>query len=167
MKRKYTYEQLKFYFEKLQSDLKRIPREEDMNRAKKMPSVTAYSDRLGSWNKAVELFGNRKLSERQCKFCKKILHAKAKNHRFCSKDCERKYLARKYGIITPKTREAIIKELGGKCAVCGFTEVIEIHELGERSESSTRINRAFKNGKLDTLTLLCANHHILSHRKKR
>lgn len=167
MKRKYTYEQLKFYFEKLQSELGRIPREEDMNKAKKMPSVTAYSDRLGSWAKAVTLFGNSKLSERQCKWCKKTLHAKARNHRFCSKECERRFLQKKYGTLTPKTREAIHKALGGKCSVCGFTEVVEIHELGERSESSHRINKAHRAGTYEILTLLCANHHILAHRKKR
>ena len=166
MKRKYTYEQLKFYFEKLQGSLGRIPREEDMNRARKMPSVTAYSDRFGSWAKAVEMFGNKKLSERKCKFCRKMLHAKAKHHKFCSNDCERKYWQKRHSVITPTTRDAIIKALGAKCAVCGFAEVIEIHELGEKSESPQRINRAFKAGRIDELTLLCANHHILSHRKK-
>ena len=86
-KRKYTREQLEFYFKKLMEKLRRIPREEDMEKAKGYPSVTVYVERFGSWQQAVELFANFELAKAKCRNCGKSFIKTMKTQKFCSEKC--------------------------------------------------------------------------------
>ena len=83
-KRKYTKEQLEFYFKKLMGELKRVPREEDVNNKLGYPSIKSYSERFGSWQNAVNLFANFDLAKRKCLHCGKVLIKKKKTQKFCS-----------------------------------------------------------------------------------
>jgi hypothetical protein len=63
-KRKYTKEQLEFYFKKLMDEVHRVPREEDIGKKDNYPSVKSYADRFGSWQNAVNMFANFDLAKR-------------------------------------------------------------------------------------------------------
>lgn len=50
----------------------------------------------------------------------------------------------------------LYKLWGGKCAICGFDEVIEVHHIVPRRIGGT--------DELDNLIVLCPNHHALADR---
>ncbi len=49
----------------------------------------------------------------------------------------------------------VYKIFGGKCAVCGFSDVIQVHHLVPRSVGGT--------DDISNLIVLCPNHHALHH----
>ena len=53
--------------------------------------------------------------------------------------------------------EEIYSELTKECAVCGFTELVDLHHRDENRD----------NNNLNNLIGLCPNHHLLIHRKGR
>lgn len=163
-KRKYTKEQLEFYFKKLMDKTKKIPREEDMTRAKKYPSVKAYVDRFGSWENAVKLFANFDLAKRKCLNCGKTLIKKKKTQKFCSQKCAQAYHIRKMTKYSKATEKRIIDLLGGKCFICDFDRIIEIHSLDNKKESKTKILKAHNKKDMTDYILLCPNHHLMVHR---
>ncbi len=164
-KRKYTKEQLEFYFKKLMAELKRVPREEDLTKRDDFPSVKAYSDRFGSWQKAVNQFANFDLNKRKCLQCGKTLIKKKRNQKFCSDECLRKYYAKKSTKYTKTIDNKIKSTLDNKCFVCDFESIIEIHSLDNKKESNSKILKAFNHRNLHDFILLCPNHHQMIHRK--
>ena len=126
-KRKYTKEQLEFYFKKLMDKIKKIPREEDLEKAKGYPSVQTYVDRFGSWQNAVNLFGNKKLSERRCANCGKLFVRSKKTNKFCSKKCLMLFHSKKSSKYTKAIDNKVKQILGGTCFICDFTYFLEIH----------------------------------------
>jgi len=70
------------------------------------------------------------------------------------------YKKKKLRFLNMTGRKLAYKELyikyGGKCAVCGFDEVVEVHHIIPR----------YLNGSdnIDNLILLCPNHHALADR---
>ena len=164
-KRKYTREQLEFYFRQLMETLKRIPREEDMQKAKNYPSVQSYVDRFGSWNDAVKMFANFDLAKRKCLNCGKSLIKKKKTHKFCSEKCSREYRSTKASRYTKSTDKKIKSILGDKCFVCDFESILEIHCLDNKKESNTKILKAYNKKDMREYVTLCPNHHLSIHRK--
>jgi hypothetical protein len=164
-KRKYTKEQLEFYFKKLMDKIKKIPREEDMAHAKGMPSVQAYVDRFGSWEKAVEMFANFDLAKRKCLNCSKILIRRMKTQKFCSDKCANLHRTRKLTKYTKNTEKKLIELLGNKCFICDFEKIVEIHSLDNKKESKTKILRSHGRKDMTDYILLCPNHHLMVHRK--
>ncbi|MEM4260194.1 MAG: hypothetical protein QXG00_03075 [Candidatus Woesearchaeota archaeon] len=108
MKRKYTKEQLQFYFNKLMLELNRIPTEEDAELSKYMPSLTVYVQRFGSWKKVQELWGNRELNKKTCLNCSKEIKFIKKSKLFCSRKCAKQY----------KTKQKLLKLKPKKCKIC-------------------------------------------------
>jgi hypothetical protein len=103
MKKKYTKEQLEFYFTKLMQQLKRIPTEEDMEKAKNFPSVTVYTERFGSWKNVKEKLGNLSLNQKTCVNCGKLANYIKQNKQFCSPKCAREFAKKeKLKSIPPK-----------------------------------------------------------------
>jgi len=164
-KRKYTKEQLEFYFKQLMNKLKRIPREEDLSRSSNMPSVKAYTDRFGSWKNAVNMFADFELAKRKCLNCGKVLVKKSKTQKFCSRDCSKKYSSRKLSRYTLAIERKINALLGGKCFVCDFEHITEIHCLDNKPESHSKILKAYNKKSLHEYVLLCPNHHQMIHSK--
>jgi hypothetical protein len=164
-KRKYTKEQLEFYFKQLMEKLHRIPREEDMQRAKNSPSVQAYTDRFGSWNNAVALFANFDLAKRKCLNCHKVLIKTKKTHKFCSDKCAHEYYSKKTTTYTKSIHNKILGLLGNKCHVCDFDAIVEIHCLDNRKESNSKILKTFNKKDMNNYVLLCPNHHLMVHKK--
>lgn len=163
-KRKYTREQLEFYFKKLMNDIKKVPREEDLEIYEGYPSVKAYVDRFGSWKKTVELFANFDLAKRQCLNCKKILIKDKKTRKFCSKACAQEYYQKKTSRTLRNADDKIKQHLSHKCAICGFDTIVEIHVI-DGKESRTRFAHAVKNNNFTNIILLCPNHHQMVHKK--
>ena len=163
-KRKYTREQLEFYFKRLMNKLKRIPREEDLEKAKDSPSVKAYTDRFGSWQKAVDMFANLELGKRKCLNCGKIFMRKKKTQKFCSKKCQLEYHARKSTTYTKAIDRKIKKMLGESCFICDFPHLLEIHCI-DGKESISKILKAYNKKDLHEFLLLCPNHHRMVHNK--
>ncbi len=163
-KRKYTREQLEFYFKQVMDKLKRIPREEDLVKFPGTPSVTAYVDRFGSWQNVVNLFGNMELSKRKCVQCGKELIRKNKKQKFCSPACAQLCYAKKSTRYTPKIESKIKEILGSTCFVCNFEAITEIHALDGR-DSNQKVLRAYNKKNLHEFILLCPNHHALIHQK--
>ncbi len=164
-KRKYTREQLEFYFKKLMEKLRRIPREEDMEKAKGYPSVTVYVERFGSWQQAVELFANFELAKAKCRNCGKSFIKTMKTQKFCSEKCAQKKHLKKYSTYTKATERKIKEILHDKCFVCNFKNITEIHCLDNKSESKTKLLKAFLKKDLRTYVVLCPNHHQMVHQK--
>lgn len=52
--------------------------------------------------------------------------------------------------------QKIYEKYGGKCCVCGFTEVVEVHHIISRSMGGT--------DEIENLILVCPNHHALIER---
>lgn len=163
-KRKYTREQLEFYFKKLMEKLNRIPREEDMEKASGYPSVTVYVERFGSWQKAVELFANFELAKVNCKNCKKVFIKSNKNQKFCSQKCLREGSGKK-NIYNKSIEKKIFNILNNECFVCGFNKILEVHILDNKKESNNKILKHFSKKDLHNLVLLCPNHHLMIHKK--
>lgn len=164
-KRKYTKEQLEFYFKKLMDKIKRLPREEDLDKAKGYPSVKAYVDRFGSWQNAVDMFGNKKLAERKCLNCGKLFVRTKKTNKFCSKKCQLTFYAKKSTKYTRYIDKNIKQILGESCFICDFSSIIEIHCLDDKKESSSKILKAYNKKNLHEYLLLCPNHHQMIHKK--
>jgi hypothetical protein len=164
-KRKYTREQLEFYFKKLMDKLKKIPREEDMAKAKDMPSVKAYVDRFGSWENAVKMFANFELAKKKCLNCGKILIKRKKTQKFCSNKCSREFYMKKQTTYTHPIDRKIKSLLDDNCFVCGFHKIVEIHALDNKKESKNKILRAFNNKDMTDYVLLCPNHHQMINKK--
>lgn len=164
-KRKYTKEQLEFYFKRLMDKIKKIPREEDLEKANGFPSVQAYVDRFGSWQNAVNMFGNRKLSERKCLNCNKLFVRTKKTNKFCSKKCQVMYYSKKSTKYTNAIDKKIKQILGESCFICDFPYLLEIHCIDNRKESNSKILRAYNKKNLHDFILLCPNHHLMTHRK--
>ena len=165
MKRKYTKEQLEFYFKRLMEKIKRIPREEDMEKAKGSPSVTAYVERFGSWNNAVKMFANFDLAKKKCAECGQLFVRTKKNQRFCSDKCAKLKYAKKFTKYTKATEEKIKNILDNRCFICDFYHITEIHCLDNRPESNNKILRAYNKKELHDYVLLCPNHHQMIHQK--
>jgi len=164
-KRKYTKEQLEFYFKELMNKLKRIPREEDMSNAKKYPSVKSYVDRFGSWESAVKLFANFDLAKKRCLNCGKSLIKRRKQQKFCSDKCAREYYIKKTTNYTRTIDKKVKALLDQKCFVCDFDKIIEVHCLDNKKESTHKILKSFNNKDLTQYVLLCPNHHQMIHTK--
>jgi len=145
--------------------LKRIPREEDMSKAKGYPSIKSYVDRFGSWDSAIKMFANFDLAKRKCLNCGKILIKKKKTQKFCSQKCSVAYYSRKSSKYSKLTEKKIIELLGGSCFVCDFDKIVEIHSLDNKKESKTKILKAHNRRDLNDYILLCPNHHLMVHRK--
>lgn len=109
MKRKYTKEQLQFYFNKLMLELNRIPTEEDAENSKYMPSLTVYVQRFGSWKKVQEMLGNKELNTKKCINCGKEIKFIKKSKLFCSGRCAKQY----------KLKQKLLKLKPKKCKICG------------------------------------------------
>jgi hypothetical protein len=164
-KRKYTKEQLEFYFKKLMDKHNKIPREEDMAKAKNMPSVKAYVDRFGSWENAVKLFANFDLAKKKCLNCGKTLIRRKKTQKFCSDKCANLYHVKKLTKYTKSTESKLKDLLGGKCFVCDFDRIVEIHSLDNKKETKAKILRAHSKKDMTEYVLLCPNHHLMVHKK--
>jgi hypothetical protein len=109
MKRKYTKEQLHFYFNKLMNELNRVPTEEDAEKAKYMPSLTVYVQRFGSWKKVQEMLGNKELNKKTCLNCGKEIKFIKKSKLFCSARCAKQH----------KIKQKLLKLKPKKCKICG------------------------------------------------
>jgi hypothetical protein len=164
-KRKYTKEQLEFYFKKLMDELRRVPREEDITKKKDYPSVKAYSDRFGSWQNAVNMFANFDLAKRKCLQCGKILIKKKKTHKFCSDSCARKFYLRKSTRYSKAIEQRIKEILDNKCFICDFDSITEIHCLDNKKESHNKILKSYNKKNMHDFVLLCPNHHLMVHQK--
>lgn len=164
-KRKYTKEQLEFYFKKLMNKIKKIPREEDLDKAKGYPSVKAYVDRFGSWQNAINMFGNKILSERRCHNCGKLFIRTKKTNKFCSKTCQLTYYAKKSTTYTKAIDKKIKQILGETCFICDFKHMLEIHCIGDKKDSNAKILKHYNKKDLHDLVLLCPNHHLMLHNK--
>jgi hypothetical protein len=164
-KRKYTKEQLEFYFKKLMNELHRVPREEDISQKEGYPSVKAYSDRFGSWQNAVNMFANFDLSKRKCVNCGKVLIKKKKTHKFCSAVCAKEYYQKKATKYTKNIEKNIKAILDNKCFVCDFSAITEVHCLDNKKESTSKILKAYNKKSMHEYVLLCPNHHLMTHRK--
>ena len=55
--RRYTQEQLIHFLKKLAKELKQTPTIRDMNKKKRYPSASTYSNRFKTWNKALKVAG--------------------------------------------------------------------------------------------------------------
>lgn len=164
-KRKYTREQLEFYFKKLMEELHRVPREEDLGKKEGYPSVKAYADRFGSWQNAVNMFANFDLAKRKCLNCGKILIKKKKTQKFCSEACSRAYYQKKTTTYTRSIEKNIKSILDSKCFVCDFDAITEIHCLDNKKESIGKILKAYNKKEMHDYVLLCPNHHMMVHNK--
>ena len=167
-KRKYTKEQLEFYFKRLMDKIKRVPTEEDLAKAAKKdsyPSTSAYADRFGSWSNAVKLFANFDLAKRKCLHCGKILVKKMKTQKFCSDVCAKKHYVKKSSTYTKAIDKKIKEILNDECFVCSFKPLVEIHCLDNKKESPHKILQAFNKRDLHQYVLLCPNHHSMIHLK--
>ncbi|MFA5797523.1 MAG: hypothetical protein WC916_05850 [Candidatus Woesearchaeota archaeon] len=164
-KRKYTKEQLEFYFKKLMGKLKHIPREEDMEKAKGFPSVTVYVERFGSWNDAVAQFANFDLAKSKCKNCGKEFLKMKKTQKYCSDTCAQKKQSKKYSTYSKAIDKKIKEILHNECFVCDFDSITEIHCLDNKKESKTKILKAYLKKDLHTYVVLCPNHHLMVHQK--
>jgi len=164
-KRKYTREQLEFYFKKLMDKIHRVPREEDLSRFEGYPSVKAYSERFGSWQNAVNMFANFDLSKRKCANCGKVLIKKKKTHKFCSDECQKAYYHKKSTNYTKNIEKNIKAILGKKCFVCDFEPITEIHCLDNKKESTGKILKSYNGRNMHEYILLCPNHHQMMHNK--
>ncbi len=163
-KRKYTREQLEFYFKKLMAELHRVPREEDINKNKDYPSVQAYSDRFGSWQNAVNMFANFDLSKRKCLFCGNFLIKKMRTQKFCSDTCSKNYTYKKATNYTKSIEKNIKSILDNKCFVCDFDNITEIHCLDNKKESVNKILKAYNKKDMHNYIILCPNHHLMVHK---
>lgn len=164
-KRKYTKEQLEFYFKKLMDKIKKIPREEDLSKAKGFPSVKAYVDRFGSWQNAVDMFANKDLAKRKCLNCSNSFISTKKTMKFCSKRCQLAYYSKKSTTYTKAIDNKIKHILGDTCIICDFPYLLEIHCLDGRKESKSKILRSYNKKDLHDFVLLCPNHHLMVHKK--
>jgi hypothetical protein len=164
-KRKYTKEQLEFYFKKLMENLHRVPREEDLSRNDGYPSVKAYSERFGSWQNAVNMFANFDLAKRKCKHCGNIIIKKKKTQKFCSDECSRKYYQKRSTNYTKSIENNIKNILGNECVICDFKSIVEIHCLDGKKESTGKILKSYNKKDLHGYVLLCPNHHQMVHNK--
>ena len=164
-KRKYTREQLEFYFKKLMDELNRVPREEDISKKEGYPSVKSYADRFGSWQNAVNLFANFDLSKRKCLHCGKIIVKKMKTQKFCSDECLKKYYLKKSTKYTKNIEKKIKEILDNKCFICEFNAITEIHCLDNKKESNSKILKAYNKKNMHDYVLLCPNHHQMIHSK--
>lgn len=164
-KRKYTKEQLEFYFKKLMNELHRVPREEDISKKENYPSVKSYADRFGSWQNAINMFANFDLAKRKCLHCGNILIKKKKTHKFCSDECAKKYYQKKTTKYTKSIEKNIKSILDNKCFVCDFNVITEIHCLDNKKESTSKILKAYNKKNMHDYVLLCPNHHLMIHQK--
>lgn len=164
-KKKYTKEQLEFYFKKLMNQIKRIPREEDMQKAEGFPSVKAYTDRFGSWNKVIDLFANKEFAKKRCLNCKGYFIRQKVSQKFCSKKCQMVYYSKKSKKYTSSIDKKIKKILGDSCIICDFPYLLEIHCLDNKKESKSKLLKAYNKKDLHNYVLLCPNHHLMVHKK--
>lgn len=164
-KRKYTREQLEFYFKKLMDKIKKVPREEDLDKAKGFPSVKAYVDRFGSWQNAVDMFANKDLSKRKCLNCGNTFIRHMKTMKFCSKKCQLTYYSKKSTSYTKAIDKKIKQILGETCLICDFPYMLEIHCIDNKKESNSKILKAYNKKNLHDYILLCPNHHMMLHKK--
>ena len=109
--------------------------------------------------------------ENECKVCGKKL--KENQFRYCSKECRRTFWDKNDYHLRKKKRNweqklSLIKELGGKCIICGNRDirVLDInHKDRDRKKRPKRLcytwQRRLKEWKdnKDNLELLCANCH--------
>jgi hypothetical protein len=145
--------------------LKKIPREEDLDKAKGYPSVKAYVDRFGSWQNAVDMFANKDLAKRKCLNCGKLFIRTKKTNKFCSKKCQLTYHAKKSTTYTKAIDKKIKEILGGTCFICDFPYMLEVHCLDNKKESNHKILAAYNKKDLHSFILLCPNHHLMLHNK--
>jgi hypothetical protein len=164
-KRKYTKEQLEFYFKKLMEELRRVPREEDINKRKDYPSVKAYVDRFESWQNAINMFANFDLAKRKCLNCGNILIKKKKTQKFCSEACSRSHYQKKATNYTKSIERNIKAILDNKCFICDFEKITQIHCLDNKKESINKILKAYNKKDMHEYCLLCPNHHLMIHGK--
>jgi hypothetical protein len=107
-KRKYTKEQLEFYFRKLMKQIGRVPTIEDIEAHKDMPSSHVYVERFGSWKKAKQRLGDFAFNKTRCAHCGKEVPFKKITKRFCNKRCYAAY----------RHTRALEKVPLRKCTVC-------------------------------------------------
>lgn len=69
-------------------------------------------------------------------------------------------VAGKHGSGFAKTNQkrwaAVYEKYGGRCAICGFADIVEVHHLNSRALGGT--------DDLNNLILLCPNHHAMIER---
>jgi|GEM_PF-1863615 len=164
-KRKYTKEQLEFYFKKLMDRIHRVPREEDLGRFEGYPSVKAYAERFGSWQNSVNMFANFDLSKRKCMHCGNIIIKKKKTQKFCSMECSRKYYQKKSTAYTRSIEKNIKSLLDNRCFICDFDAITQIHCLDGKKESTSKILKSYNKRNMHDYVLLCPNHHQMVHEK--
>lgn len=135
-KRKYTKEQLEFYFKKLMNEIGRVPTIEDVESHAWMPSSHVYVERFGSWKKAKDSFGNLELNRTRCTFCGKEVSFKKITKRFCSKRCYNNYRHARALEKVPLKRCVICKKefsvkslKDRKRKVCYNKDCVEKHAL--------------------------------------
>jgi len=67
----------------------------------------------------------------------------------------------------PKTRDKrarLIRELGNKCQICGFSEVVNVHHIVPVKKTSTgKRKKDFALKRANEYAILCPNHHALVH----
>ena len=73
--------------------------------------------------------------------------------KYCSNWCS--YVA-STRISSQRQYQKRINKLGGRCARCGYSQVLDIHHIILRSEGGSNSN--------DNLIVLCPNCHALFHR---
>jgi len=149
MKRKYTREQLEFYFKKLMAELKRIPTIDDLKKNKKLPSLTVYKQRFGSWTNVVKKLAPKDINRITCKQCGTITLFKKKTKQFCSSNCAHQYkMLARYRTVKPK-----------QCVICSKDfRINEVSNFRKRKictdptckEKFSIVQSVKKNNKLST-----------------
>lgn len=111
-----------------------------------------------------------------CQLC-----GKPSKFRFCSDKCREDYWHRNdYRLIKKNhywdKKEALLKELGGKCSVCGFDDIraLDIHHINGETKNKAKNGkwswqRRFHDWNLNkgNLVLMCANCHRIHTWKER
>ena len=69
---------------------------------------------------------------------------------------------------TSDKRARIIRQLGHKCAICGFSEVVNVHHIiSVRKYPNGKRKKDFALKRINEYIVLCPNHHALIHKKER
>ena len=100
-------------------------------------------------------------------------YMKEHHKRFYAKngDAERERSSKNYEkykqFKTSDKRRRVVRELGHKCVVCGFSEVINVHHIvPARKYPNGKRKKDFALKRIDEYIVLCPNHHALVHMGK-
>ncbi len=77
----------------------------------------------------------------------------------CSKKCRYLIVSRKNSGPKSDAKKLALRRDGGRCAICGFNVVVEVHHIQPRKR-----NGGGGTNELDNLITLCPNHHTMADR---